>query len=354
MKILCKSNAAPYLSRSRRLMLLAAAALLTILSALAAGCTAYVRLPMDLTGYKLNTYVTVRAYTTGGHSVDEVNTILNDALALCDFYDAMLSRTNKESILYQVNNRETTQIPAELAELIALGLSYSAASNGAFDISIGRVSSLWDFTSEQPQIPDALLLSQALETVDYTRIVLSDRGDGTYDIVLPEGMMLDLGAIAKGYIADKIRTHLLDNGIDRAIINLGGNVLCVGEKSSNTKFNVSIKKPFSNTGESVATLALKDKSAVSSGTYERYFYQNGVLYHHILNPATGYPYDNRLAGVTIICDRSVIGDCLSTACFALGLDAGMELIENTPDAEALFVAESGETYYSSGFSAYLK
>lgn len=266
----------------------------------------------------------------------------------------MFSRTNPDSTLYKLNDGQITTVPHELGELISYGIQYADMSDGAFDITIGSVSSLWDFTSDNPAVPDDSDIQNALSYVDYTRLKLTENNDGTYTVDKPDKTIIDLGAIAKGYIADKIRNFLLEKSINRGIINLGGNVLCVGEKSSDNPFLIGIKKPFSEDSVPLVTLRLNNKSAVSSGNYERYFYQDGKLYHHILNPSTGYPYDNGLSDVTIISDASVTGDCLSTTCFALGADKGLELIESLSGIEAMFVMSDGTIKYSSGFSSYLK
>lgn len=327
---------------------------LTLILTYASGCRDTIELPVSIEGYKLNTYVTIKAYTSGKHNKQELSELLDETLNICDRYELLFSRTNSKSTLYKVNNGECRTIPYELAQLIQLGIDYGKLSDGAFDISIGSVSSLWDFTADKPVAPNDGDVKSALKYVDYTRIKLTDNNDGTFEIDIPEGMIIDLGAIAKGYIADRLRDFLIQNGIDKAIINLGGNVLCVGQKDDNSNFLVSIKKPFSDNNKPLEILSLNNKSAVSSGTYERYFYENDTLYHHILNPHTGYPYENNLSGVTIISDLSVTGDCLSTTCFALGLTDGMALIENTPGVEALFVTNDGQVHYSSGFSAYIK
>ena len=304
--------------------------------------------PISVTDYKLNTYVQIDSYTNVNKNV------LSDALGLCDYYEHIFSRTLETSELYKVNTQQTTAISDELYELIELGLYYSQLSYGAFDITIGSVSRLWDFNTDTPDVPDSSAITDALAYVDYTKVSLSTDNDGTHHISIPDGYCLDLGAIAKGYIADKIKAYLIDNGVERAIINLGGNVLCVGEKSLDNPFLIGIKKPFSEDSVPLVTLRLNNKSAVSSGNYERYFYQDGKLYHHILNPSTGYPYDNGLSDVTIISDASVTGDCLSTTCFALGADKGLELIESLSGIEAMFVMSDGTIKYSSGFSSYLK
>ena len=195
--------------------------------------------PISVTDYKLNTYVQIDSYTNVNKNV------LSDALGLCDYYEHIFSRTLETSELYKVNTQQTTAISDELYELIELGLYYSQLSYGAFDITIGSVSRLWDFNTDTPDVPDSSAIADALAYVDYTKVSLSTDNDGTHHISIPDGYCLDLGAIAKGYIADKIKAYLIDNGVERAIINLGGNVLCVGEKSLDNPFLIGIKKPFS-------------------------------------------------------------------------------------------------------------
>lgn len=305
--------------------------------------------PISITDYKLNTLVQIDCYT----NIDK--SVLTEAVSLCDYYEHIFSRTLTTSELYKVNNKETTVISDELYELIQLGLYYSRMSDGAFDISIGSVSQLWDFNAQMPAVPDEALISKALSYVDYTKIILTTESDETHHISMPDGFCIDLGAIAKGYIADKIKTFLVDKGVKSAIINLGGNVLCIGQKRTGTNFNIAVKKPFSDNGEYMELLSINDSSVVSSGTYERYFYSdNGTFYHHILNPETGYPYDNSLCDVTIISHESYIGDCLSTTCFVLGVDKGMELIESLDGIEAIFMLNDGTKLYSSGARQYVQ
>lgn len=321
---------------------------LTGSSSLLTGCGT-LQDPITVTDYKLNTYGSISSYTNVKQSV------LHEVLNLCDDYEKMFSRTAKDSLLYQVNHQQINEIPAELAELIQYGIDYSRLSDGAFDLTIGSVSQLWDFTGEHPQVPDAQAIAQALTYVDYTKVKLTpiDSDAGTYRIDLPDHTVIDLGAIAKGYIADRLKDALLERGVTSAIINLGGNVLCVGSKQKSTDFNIGVKKPFTETNETLAMLKLNDVSAVSSGVYERYFYQDNQFYHHILDPSTGYPYNNGLTEVTIISKESVTGDCLSTTCFVLGLDKGMELIETLDDIEAIFVTSDGNIHYTSGIQKYL-
>lgn len=301
--------------------------------------------PITATAFKLNTVVKVTIYD----SQDEK--ILQDALALCDKYEKIFSRTRTDSEIYLLNEGKLPQedgyyiLSEECAELIGKGLYYSELSGGAFDITIEPLSSLWDFTSGEKQIPDPQTLVEAQKHVGYEKVELK----GNKIRFQEDGMGLELGAIAKGYIADKIKEFLISEGIESAVIDLGGNVLCIGARPDGEAFRVGIQKPFADRNETVATAGIRDRSVVSSGIYERYFEKDGKLYHHILNPKSGYPYENGLTAVTILSDESVDGDGLSTVCFALGLEKGLELINSLPDTQAVFITEDGELHYSEHF-----
>ena len=301
--------------------------------------------PITATAFKLNTVVKVTIYD----SQDEK--ILQDALALCDKYEKIFSRTRTDSEIYLLNEGKLPQedgyyiLSEECAELIGKGLYYSELSGGAFDITIEPLSSLWDFTSGEKQIPDSQTLVEAQKHVGYEKVELK----GNKIRFQEDGMGLELGAIAKGYIADKIKEFLISEGVESAVIDLGGNVLCIGARPDGEAFRVGIQKPFADRNETVATAGIRDRSVVSSGIYERYFEKDGKLYHHILNPKSGYPYENGLTAVTILSDESVDGDGLSTVCFALGLEKGLELINSLPDTQAVFITEDGELHYSEHF-----
>lgn len=291
-------------------------------------------------GFKLDTVITITVYGTNDES------ILDECMDICDYYEGLFSRTLPSSELYRLNHGEISEVSEETASLIRTGLMYSELSGGAFDISIAPVSSLWDFTSEENTIPSAEDLERALALVDYRLVSLN----GTRVSFEKEGMALDLGAIAKGYIADRIKEYLVEQGIEKAVINLGGNVLCLGNRPDNIPFQIGIQKPFAGRSEFLMTCGITDCSLVTSGTYERYFEKDGKFYHHLLNPATGYPYDNGLCAVTIQSEHSVDGDALSTICFALGPEKGMELLNSLPDVEGFFVSEGDlAIQYSAGF-----
>ena len=301
--------------------------------------------PVTAQGFKLNTIVTVTLYDSDDKALAE------EALALCDQYEKLFSRTLSSSELYRLNQRNLPSsdgwytLSDETADLIAAGLHYSALSQGAFDLTIEPVSSLWDFTSEEKTVPEASAIEAALPLVDYTQVSLS----GNQIRFGSPGMGIDLGAVAKGYIADRIKDFLLENGVRSGIINLGGNVLCIGERPDGKPFKIGIQKPFADRSETLCTVDITDRSVVSSGIYERCFELDGQFYHHLLNPSTGYPYDNGLVSVTVLSDSSADGDGLSTSCFALGLEKGLELINSLEDVEAIFVTEDYEIYYSDDF-----
>lgn len=294
--------------------------------------------PITKTSFKLNTVVTITIYDSSDIS------LLDHALELCDDYENLFSRTRETSELYQINQGEKTTLSPETEELLSIALSYSRMSGGLFDPSIGPVSSLWDFHAETPRVPTDSEIKEALPLINSEKIHISN-----HTIELENSMMLDLGAISKGYIADCIKEYLVEQGVKSAIIDLGGNVLCIGSRPDGTPFQIGIRQPFEDTSTAAATLSVTDQSVVTSGIYERCFTQDDVLYHHLLNPKTGYPCDNELASVTIVSDHSVDGDALSTCCFLMGTEQGMKLINSLTDVQAVFITREGDLLYSDGF-----
>ena len=317
--------------------------------------------PISISSIKLNTAVQITIYDS------QDKALLDDCLALCDRYELIFSRTNENSELYKLNHRKDTSdkdpnadeqtipypisgtadtwhISEDLAALLSEGLDITRESDGAFDIAIAPLTSLWDFTAEDPKAPDDAAIQKALPLCSSDGVTI----DGQ-DITLPsDDIQFDVGAIAKGYIADRMKDLLVKKGVKSAIINLGGNVLCIGSEPDGTPFKIGIQKPFADRNETEAVMDITGKSVVSSGIYERCFKQNGKLYHHILNPKTGYPYDNSLISVTIIYDQSVDGDALSTTCFALGLEDGLKFAEKK-GVQAVFITEDYELHYTDGF-----
>lgn len=320
------------------------------------GCTVSGNVPAEKdqadyirsTSFKLNTVVTITIYDSDDES------LLAECMNLCDKYEKIFSRTSSDSELFKLNHRELTpvsgsdntyEISKDLAELLSIGLSFSLDSDGAFDIAIAPLTELWDFTSEEPEAPDDSEIHQALSSCGLNGVTI----DGQKITLASSDTEFDLGGIAKGYIADRIKEYLISMGVKSATINLGGNVLCIGSKPDGAPFHIGVQKPFADRNETAAVMEIIDKSVVSSGIYERFFEKDGRLYHHILDPATGYPCENDLIAVTIISDNSVDGDALSTTCFALGYEKGMDYAQSIPGIQAIFITDDYELHYTDGF-----
>lgn len=310
---------------------------LALLTAVFTGCAKKPE-PISQTGFMLDTVVRIDVFD------NENKAILDGSFEKIKEYEKIFSRTDPESELWAINNRssQTVEVSEPMRELLEKGLYYCDISDGALDITIAPLSELWDFKNSEHSVPAESAIEEARKSCDYRTVSLS----GNVLTFSNPDTKLDLGALAKGYIADKVKEYLLENGVSSAIINLGGNVLCVGEKPGGSAFNIGIRKPFAQ--DTIRTVAAKDLSIVSSGVYERYFEENGTLYHHILNPKTGYPYQNELLSVTILSESSLDGDGFSTLVFSLGLEEGMKLINSMDYLEAVFITEDYEIYYSDG------
>ncbi|MCI8639218.1 MAG: FAD:protein FMN transferase [Coprococcus sp.] len=330
--------------RTRLRKILPAPALLSLpllLLSLLYGCGASPEKPISKTTTLLDTIVRIDIYEKGSED------ILDECIQKCADYERRFSRTQEGSEIYRLNHAggAPVELSNDTIQLIRLGLKYCELTDGAFDITMGNLSDLWDFKNNPGQIPDTSQITETVKHIGYQNVVM----DGNTVRLMDPEISVDLGGIAKGYIADRLRDYLEESGVRCALIDLGGNILAVGNKPDGAPFNIGIQKPFDELGSAIASVKADDCSVVSSGIYQRYFEVDGILYHHILDPTSGYPYENGLLGVTIVCDSSADADALSTSCFALGLPAGMELIEKTPGTEALFITDDYELHYSSGF-----
>ena len=285
--------------------------------------------------------------------------VITDAFLLCSDYEQHLSKTVETSHISRINaaGGAAVEVSSEAIEIIEKGIYYGDLSGGAFDITIGKATDLWDFHDnpetghEGGQIPSQEALNEAVSHVNYKNVQV----DGNRVKLTDSDTEINLGGIAKGYIADKVAAYLKSLGVTSAVVDLGGNIVVVGAKSKElicsdgtdseqtTPFNIGIADPTSRTGNLLGLLPCSDKTVVTSGTYERYFEQDGVKYHHILDPKTGMPVDTDVLSVTIISDRGNSADCdgLSTTCLALGVEKGMELVSSLEGYEAIFVDVNG-------------
>jgi thiamine biosynthesis lipoprotein len=243
---------------------------------------------------------------------------------------------------------QPVKTPEELLDILEKARYYAELSGGAFDPTVGPLVRLWGIGGENPRVPAAADIQEALSLVDW-RDLLIDRDAGTA-FLRRRFQSLDLGAIAKGYAADRgaalIRKGALF-GKRRAIIDLGGNILALGENRGGKNWRIGIQDPLRNRGIHMGVLEVKDKSVVTSGVYERTFEEGGRSYHHILSTADGYPVSNGLLSVTVVADSSTDADALSTALFALGPEKGLALVEALPGVEAIFVLENRAVIASS-------
>ncbi|MHB9292790.1 putative FAD:protein FMN transferase [Hollandina sp. SP2] len=245
--------------------------------------------------------------------------------------DTMVDKINKNAGIRPV------PVPLDLMEVLEQALKYAALSEGAFDPTIGPLVQLWAIGSEHPRIPDVFEIEETLSLTNWQDVMI-DRNAATV-FLRRSGMALDLGAIAKGYAADEMAEILQKAGIRGAIINLGGNIFAYGTKQQGEPWRIGIQDPLSTRGTYLGILAVQHKSIVTSGVYERYAEIDGKRYHHILSTQNGYPVSNGLLSVTIIADRSIDADALSTAAFALGYEKGWALVESLDQVEAIFIFE---------------
>lgn len=274
--------------------------------------------------------------------------LIEKAFDTLESYDALWSTSGAESIVQKINEAaagEVIAIDEPTRRLISRGLYYSELSSGHFDITVSPLVDLWAIGTEDQRIPGEDEIEAALERIDYRKVHLTDAGVVKDD----DETALELGAIAKGFIADELRVYFEEQGVDKALINLGGNILVYGTKADGSPWRIGIQDPLSARGGYLGTVAYSEAiSVVTSGIYERYFEEDGVRYHHLLNTETGYPIDNGLASVSIISKKSVDGDGLSTAVFALGLEEGQALVESLDGIEAIFVTMDQKVYTTSG------
>ncbi len=315
-------------------------------------------------GFALDTAVSITIY---GQSDTEAKYALDTCFAAIESYEKKWSRTRPNSEISRLNELgrmivltpeisgiENTEayfsargeafnpIDMDTAALIREAVRLCEASGGAFDITIGGVSELWDF--KEKHVPNGKEIEKALATVDFRNIM----DEGGY-ISLLNGAQLDLGAIAKGAIADALASSFSRLDVDSAVINLGGNVLAHGVRPDGKPFTIGIRSPWDENAL-LGTIELSDLSMVTSGVLERGFEYGGRYYHHLLDPKTGYPAETGLASVSVVSESSTKADALSTALFVLGPEKGMELALSE-GAEAIFALENGEILQTPGIAA---
>ena len=317
--------------------ILAVISMCTLLLCLCA-CGTQTALPTR-TGFAMDTVVSITVYDNG---TADAQAALDAGFAEIARLEALLSATVESSDISRINRAEgqTVNVAPETAEVLSLALQYAALSDGALDVTIRPVSALWDFSAGI--VPDTTALEAAIQTVDHRHLTVD-----SVSVTLSKGAV-DLGGIAKGYIGDRVAQVLRQHGVEAALIDLGGNIVTVGDKNGKP-FQIGIKDP-QKTDELCAAVQGSNCAVVTSGIYERGFDKDGVRYHHILDPKTGMPVQNTLASVTVLCETSADADALSTACFVLGEEKGRILIDKLDGVEALWVRRDGTIAASDGLA----
>ena len=295
--------------------------------------------------FAMDTYMTVTAY--GSRSAEAVS----EAVAEIERLDALWSVGKDDSEIARINTEGSLKVSPETGNLIDKALSVYKETDGAFDITIYPLMEEWGFTTQEYSVPSPEKIRQLLKKVDAGSLVYDP---DTGNLTLPEGVRIDLGGIAKGYTSAHIMEIFDKYDIVSGLVSLGGNVQAYHRKPDGSNWRVGVENPDPaagqlSTSDYVGVLELEDKAAITSGGYERYFEKDGKIYHHILDPSTGYPADQGLISVTIVSDDGCLADCLSTSLFVMGLDKSLEYWrKHQDDFDAIFVDREGRIFVTSG------
>ena len=291
--------------------------------------------------FAMDTYMTLTAY--GEHAQEAVDKAAERVEAL----DALLSTGNENSEIYQLNQNGEATLSEEGGYLVERALELYKKTEGAFDIAIYPVMQAWGFPT-QDYVPDDDTLKEKLALADASKV---NYDKDTRKIFFDQdGMEIDLGGIAKGYTSSQIMQIYQDCGVTSGLVNLGGNVQALGCKTDGSKWRVAIQSP-DDTEEYLGILEIEDQAVITSGGYERYFEEDGVTYHHIIDPAIGYPADSGLISVTIVSDDGTLADGLSTSLFIMGEEKAAQFWrENSDEFEAIMETSDGELYVTEGIA----
>ena len=269
---------------------------------------------------------------------------------LLHLYKNRFSANDADSELMEINlqaGKKAVQVHPELFELIELGKKHSIAANSHLNIAIGPLVQTWRIGFSDAKLPSEEEIQRLLKITNPEEIVLNDSNREVY--LSKEGMRIDLGALAKGYIADKLKEFLVEQGVQSGIIDLGGNILTIGENPTfHRPWRIGIQNPLLDRGEHVAVIAVSDASVVTSGIYERQLVVDGKTYHHIFDRTTGYPMETEVASITIVAEKSVDCEIWTTRLFGQNPYDIIEEIEQQPGLEAFVITKNQKMMYTSG------
>ncbi len=269
--------------------------------------------------------------------------VLKSAEDIITGLEHKLSVTDENSEIYRLNRDKQADVSEDTLELIGFAKDICERTDGALDITVYPIVKAWGFTTGEYRIPSADELQKLLETADYKKLQINSS-----TVAIPDDSMVDLGSVAKGYTGDRLIGHFRANGITSAIVSLGGNVQTLGSKPDGSPWRVGIADPFG--GEYAGALSVRDKCVITSGSYQRFFEENGVCYHHIIDPSTGSPAAGGFVSVTVVGDKGVLCDALSTALFVMGKDRAFDFCASAGDFDALFIDEDGRIYITAGIA----
>ena len=268
----------------------------------------------------MGTIVSVTLYESDDDKIDDIFSYIYSL-------DSMISRYNEKSYIAMINSNagiSPVTVPDEVYGLVKVSLEMAKETDGLFNPAIGPLSSLWGFGTEDARVPSSDEIESVLPLLDWRKIKLSDDDNSVF--LESEGMAIDLGAVGKGWAADMIDSYLDELCVEHALVNLGGNVLLHGGKADGSAWRVGIRDP-ENLSSSYASVAIEDGTVITSGGYQRYIEKDGEVYHHILNPETGYPFQTDILSATVIGDSGTLSDMLSTVIFASGSDKAEEIAD---------------------------
>lgn len=264
--------------------------------------------------------------------------------------DEALSRTREDSAVSRLNSAAggtPVDVGEELRDLIARALDFSAATDGAFDITLAPVSSAWGFTEDTYRVPEDAELALLLPCVGAEHVHLEE---GTA-VSLDQGTRIDLGAIAKGYASDRMAAIYQEHGITHGIVDLGGNTWVCGGNLEGEPWQIGIQDPARSAGALAGILEASDAFAVTSGGYQRYFTgPDGTVYQHILNPKTGWPVQGDLLSVTIVADNGTMADAYSTALYVMGREAAQDFWRQNGGFDMVLITKDGQVLYTPGLA----
>ncbi len=290
--------------------------------------------------YAMDTYITLKAYGENAAQADEA------AKKMIEEFSDVLDPYKEGSEVFELNLNAQGDPDTEIRELMEVSLKLYERTEGAFDITVFPLKKLWGFSDNKLYIPSEMEIEEANKLVGSDRITVSDSGH----IELLQGTQIDPGAVAKGFACDEVKKIYEEQGVKSAILNLGGNVLTIGNRPDKSRWSVGISDPDNSSGY-LLVLSVCDKCVVTSGNYQRYLTDGGgKRYGHIIDPATGSPADSDIVSATVICASGTVADALSTAIFVMGSEAACEFYRKSDDFEMVLYLDDGRLLVSEGLS----